>query len=98
MKTIILIGTIILVGCVGLQAADYQSIVDLYPVQAQAAQIVQIGGTIEIEGCAYRVVAECKSVNEESWMQFIDTDIAGAGELDNEPDFAIHVCGTVKTN
>jgi len=87
MKALIIITLSIFLGCGGLQAAEYQSIVDLYPKQAEAAGVLRLGEVEEIDGSLIRTSAECKSVMTDSWFQFYD--IAVNGEFDNEADFAI---------
>jgi len=87
MKTLSIITICIFLSCVDLEAAEYQSIVDLYPTQAEAAGVLRLGEIEEIEGSLLRTVGECKSVNTDSWFQFYD--VAVNGEFDNKADFAI---------
>jgi len=72
-----------------IQDTEYKSAVDLYPEAAKKAGIIQLGETQEILGYEYRVFAECKSINADIWIQFIDTTVVE--EIDNEPDFAVRI-------
>lgn len=87
MKALLIITLSILLSCGGPQSAEYQSVVDLYPKQAEAAGLLQLGGVEEIEGELCRTMGECKSVVSDSWFQFYD--VAENGEFDNRADFAI---------
>ena len=89
MKPLIIITLSILLSCVSLQAADYKSLVDLYPEQAKEGQFIQLGETVELKGYLWRVTGECKSVVYDIWIQFLDS--TAYGELDNKPDIAIRI-------
>ena len=94
MKALIIIALSMFLSCagpqvVGQQSDGYKSIVDLYPKQAEAAGVLQLGEVEEIEGSLLRTFAECKSVKTDSWFQFYD--IAENGEFDNEADFAVFI-------
>jgi len=71
---------------------DYKCMAELYPNETQEQNLLPLGGmVIESDNHQYRVMAECKHLVNNIWLQFMDTTntLYGCGELDNIPDFVI---------
>ncbi|MCP4703271.1 MAG: hypothetical protein GY865_01575 [candidate division Zixibacteria bacterium] len=70
----------------------YKCLAELYPELTEKNGIQKIGGTYTSEkGDKYRVIAECKKIEEDVWLQFIDTDALSIDKLDNKVDFVMQL-------
>lgn len=78
---------------ISINAADkYKSMTELYPEQTKSQGLIGLGETTtESDNNQYRVMAECKHLVNDIWLQFMDTtdEQYGSGELDNIVDFVI---------
>jgi len=85
--------TMLVIFVFSVSAAEkYKSMAELYPEQTKSQGLIGLGETVlESDGNQYRVMAECKHLINDIWLQFMDTTDPnyGSGEIDNVVDFVI---------
>ena len=70
----------------------YKCLAELYPKVTEENGIQKIGEYYTSEkGNTFRVLAECKKIGEDVWLQFIDTDMDEFGKLDNRVDYIMQL-------
>jgi len=89
-----MIVTILVVFVFSVRAEDdYKCMAELYPTKTQEQGLLALGETIvESDTHKYRVMAECKHLVNNIWLQFMDTtseQFTDRNELDDIPDFVI---------